>query len=80
VYLVNVVVTSVSFVGTISNTTSLIAIAGSSTIEIVGGVFSSITSYATTSAIFSDSGSSTPRTVVVKVNGSTFTGVVVDLI
>jgi hypothetical protein len=48
---------------------------GSSTVEFVEGVFNGISSLSTSGAIFSDSSSTTPRTVVVKINATVYQGV-----
>jgi hypothetical protein len=72
---VNVLVTALQFSGSLSNSTSIISVGGTSNVHIESSVFNGVSSYAGSSAIFSDVGSTGSRTIVVKINGSVFIGI-----
>jgi hypothetical protein len=65
---------SVTFGNSVSTTNPLVLLNGTSTLEFSGGVFNGISSLSSSGAIFSDVGAATPRTIVVKINGTTFQG------
>jgi hypothetical protein len=75
IHFINTIVANVTFSGTLSNTTTLIYMSGTSNIEVVNSSFTGVSSYAGTGGIFSDVNSSVPRTIIVKINGSSFTGI-----
>jgi hypothetical protein len=70
-------VSSLSFGNTISSTNPLVYLDGDSTVDFKDGTFNGISSLSTSGAIFSDAGSSlSTRTVVVRINGKTFQGLI----
>jgi hypothetical protein len=75
-YFTSVQVYSLSFGNTVSTTNPLVYLNGTSTVEFVGGTFNGISSLSSSGAIFSDAQSGSPRTIVVKMNGTTFQGMI----
>jgi hypothetical protein len=70
---------SLSFGNSVSTTTPLLYLNGTSTAEFIDGTFNGITSLSSSGAVFSDAGSSASRTVVVKLSGITFQGLYASL-